>query len=76
MELDPKKRFPVYRNESVEKRVERLLNAPNDSWMTEDDIAAFYNVSVEEIRRILAEHKDEIRPSGTIIISEDDETSV
>jgi len=70
MKLDPKKRFPVYRNESLQKRVDRFLNAPRDSWMTEEDIAAFYDVPVEEVRRILEEYKDEIKPIGTIDESE------
>ena len=70
MQLDPKKRFPVYRNESIQKRVDRFLNAPSDSWMTEEDIAAFYDVPVEEVKRILEQMKDEIQPMGTIDASE------
>ncbi|NUM33074.1 MAG: hypothetical protein HUU50_00880 [Candidatus Brocadiae bacterium] len=70
MKLDPKKRFPVYRNESIQKRVDRFLNAPPDSWMTEEDIAAFYDVPLEEIQKVLEKMKDEIKPMGTIDASE------
>ncbi len=70
MKLDPKKRFPVYRNESTAKKVDRFLSAPRDSWMTEEDIAAFMDVPVEEVRRFIEKMNGEIKPAGTIDISE------